>query len=63
MLAGTFGFPLIVIVLGVLLPGVQSDVVATTVKEPVLNEEDTLSRIVVLPCPLVMVVPAGLVHV
>jgi len=28
-----------------------------------LNEEDTLSRIVVLPCPLLMVVPEGLVHV
>ena len=63
MLAGTFGFPLMVIVLGMLLPGVQSDVVATTVKEPVLNVDDTLSRIVVLPCPLVIVVPAGLVHV
>ena len=63
MLAGTFGFPLMVIVLGVLLPGVHSEVVATTVSDPVLNDDDTLSRIVVLPCPLAMVVPAGLVHV
>ena len=60
---GVFGLPLIEIVLGVLVPGVQSVVLAVTVRFPVVNDDPTLKRIVVLPCPLVIVVPAGGVHV
>jgi hypothetical protein len=63
MADGVLGLPKMLIVLGALVPGVHNVVLATTVNVPVLNEEDTLSRIVVLPCPLLIVVPAGLVHV
>jgi uncharacterized integral membrane protein len=62
MLAGTFGFPMIVIVLGTLLPGVHSVVLAVTVNCPVIKDEDTFSRIVVLPCPLAIVAPLGTVQ-
>jgi hypothetical protein len=61
--AGVFGFPEIVIVLGMLVPGVQAVELAVTVKYPLVNAGETLSMIEVLPCPLVMVVPAGFVHV
>ena len=60
---GVDGLPLIVIVLGVLLPGVQAVVLAVTLRNPLVKEDDTLSNIVVEPCPLVIVVPAGFVHV
>ena len=61
---GVFGFPLIEIVRGVLVPGVHRVVLAVTVRFPVVNDDPTLKRIVVLPCPLVIVVvPAGGVHV
>lgn len=60
---GVLGLPLIEIVLGMLVPGVQAVVLAVTVRLPVVNEDPTLKRIVVLPCPLVIVVPAGGVHV
>ena len=51
-----------VIVLAGLLPGEHWLVFAVTLRKPLVNEGDTLSRIVALPWPLVMVVPAGLVH-
>lgn len=59
---GVFGFPDIVMVLGRLVPGVQAVVFAVTVRNPLLNAGPTLKRIVVVSCPLVMVVPAGLVQ-
>ena len=46
-----------------LVPGVHKVVLAATVNAPLVNAGLTLSRIVVLPCPLLMVVPAGFVHV
>src|SRR6186997_448948 len=52
-----------VIVLAGLLPGEHWLVLAVTLRKPLVNAGDTCSWIVVLPCPLVMVVPAGLVHV
>lgn len=52
MLPGTLGLPKMLMVLGTLVPGVQADVLATTVNCPVVNDEDTLSRIVVPPWPL-----------
>ena len=60
---GVFGLPMMVIVLAILVPGVHAVVLATTVNDPVVNAGPTLNRIVVLPCPLLIVVPAGLVHV
>jgi hypothetical protein len=63
MLPGVLGLPVIDIVLGALVPGVQAAVLATTVNCPLVNADPTLSRIVVLPCPLLMVVPEGLVQV
>jgi hypothetical protein len=62
MLPGVVGAPVNVIVLGVLVPGVQSDVLAVTVRLPVVKAGPTFNSIVVLPCPLVMVVPAGLIQ-
>ena len=59
---GWFGFPAMLMVLGMLVPGVQAVVLAVTVKFPVVNDAPTLNRIVVLPCPLVMVVPAGFIQ-
>ena len=60
--AGVFGFPEMVMVLGMLVPGEQVVELAVTDKFPPMNDDDTLSMIVVPPCPLVMVVPVGLTH-
>jgi hypothetical protein len=59
MLAGVLGLPNMLIGLGTLLPGVHSEVFAVTVNWPVLNEDPTANNIVALPCPLLIVVPAG----
>ena len=63
MVPGVLGLPTIVIVRAVLLPGVHKDVFAVTDKVPVVNVDPTFNKIVVVPCPLLMVVPAGLVQV
>jgi hypothetical protein len=63
MFAGVAGFPLIVIVLGGLDPGVQSVVLATTLTSPVLKFDATLNCIAVVPCPTRLVDPAGIVQV
>ena len=63
MVPGVLGLPVIVTVLTGLLPGVQRLVFAVTDNTPVMKEGLTDNRIVVLPCPLLMVVPAGLAHV
>jgi hypothetical protein len=60
---GVFGLPLMVMVRGALLPGVQRVVLATTLTNPLVNEEETFTRIAVVPCPLVIVVPEGVVQV
>ena len=62
MVPGVLGFPLIVTVLTGLLPGVQRLVFAVTDNTPEVKVEPTVNKIVVLPCPLAIVVPAGLVH-
>ena len=62
ILPGWFGFPAMLMVLGRLVPGVHAVVLAVTVKFPVVNDAPTLNRIVVVSCPLVMVVPAGLIQ-
>jgi hypothetical protein len=58
---GVLGLPMIVMVRGVLVPGQLAEL-AVTVKNPLLKFDDTVNCIVVLPCPLVIVVPAGLVQ-
>ena len=63
MVPGVFGLPLMVSVLAGLLPGMQRLVFAVTDNTPVVKVKPTDSRIVVLNCPEVIVVPAGLVHV
>jgi hypothetical protein len=63
MAPGVEGVPNKLIVRAVLLPGVQVFIFAVTDNCPLLNADPTCNRIVVLPCPLVIVVPAGLVHV
>ena len=59
---GVFGLPIMVIVLGILVPGVQANVLAVTDNCPLVNVGDTVNRMVVLPCPLEMVEPAGAVQ-
>jgi hypothetical protein len=51
-----------VIVLAGLLPGVHSVVLAVTLRNPLVNADVTFNRIVLLPCPLTIEVPAGGVH-
>ena len=51
-----------VIVLGVLLPGLHNEVLAVTLNAPLPNDDPTFNKIVELFCPLWMVVPAGTVH-
>ena len=63
MVPGVFGLPLMVTVLTGLLPGMQRLVFAVTDNTPVVKLEPTDNRIVVLNCPEVIVVPAGLAHV
>jgi hypothetical protein len=60
---GVEGLPAKVIVLAVLLPGEHALVLAVTDKGPEVNVDAMFSRIVVLPWPVAMVVPAGLVQV
>jgi hypothetical protein len=57
------GLPKIVIVLAGLLPGAHWLVFAVTVRKPLVKVDDTCNCIVVLFCPLMIVVPAGFVHV
>ena len=60
---GVLGLPIMVMVLDALLPGEQILLFAVTDKGPEVNVDPTFNRMVVLPCPLLMVVPAGLVQV
>ena len=63
MVPGVPGLPIMVIVLAGLFPGEQALLFAVTDKVPVVKLEPTVNKIVVVLCPLLMVVPAGLVHV
>ena len=45
-----------------LFPGVQRFVLATTLNVPLVKVFDTCSRMVVVPCPEFIVVPAGFVQ-
>ena len=60
---GVEGLPLIVMVLGVLVPGVHRFVFAVTDKNPVLKVDPTFNKITLVPAPLTMLVPAGGVQV
>jgi hypothetical protein len=59
---GVLGFPNMTIVLAGLVPGHDTEL-AVTDKLPVLKLLATLNKMVALPCPLAIVVPAGLVQV
>ena len=58
---GVAGFPLIVIVRGVLVPGEQCDVLAVTLTNPEVKVEFRSNCIVSFPCPTKLV--PGTVHV
>ena len=61
---GTDGLPFrVLLVLGTLVAGAHNTEFATTDTVPLVNEFDTFSRMVALPCPLAIVVPAGFVQV
>jgi hypothetical protein len=62
--AGVAGLPVTAHVLaGPLKVGVHAVVLPTTEIVPLANEEPTVNNMVVVPCPLAIVVPAGTVQV
>ena len=63
MVPGVGGVPEMLSVLVPLLPGEHKEVFATTLTCPLVKVEDTLNWIALLPCPEVIVVPAGFVQV